>query len=236
GRAAGPQRWMREATSLSAFGSAKRPLQPSSPSCGRKKNARGRSPDRSPHSARPVSDRKEIREWQRRAPWCPPARRAIRFAGARFSDFRAELQVAGPLAHNDETGIGALRQNEARCVDQDELAFIWPNHTDACDERRVCRETHFPPEFHPVARRIKFLQINGRADDLNLGGIDSVLLDELTLNDGCVSDDFRAAMLEHESAPFVSDRVADATCAGHWNSAKIQGKGKPVVFRAVGFD
>src|ERR1700674_817169 len=127
---------MREATSLSAFGSAKHRLLASSPSSGRKKNARGRSPDRSPHSARPVSDRKEIREWQRRAPCCP-------------------------LAHNDETGIGALRQNEARCVNQDELTFIGPNHTDACDERRVCRETHFPPEFHPVARRIKFLQING---------------------------------------------------------------------------
>src|SRR6266481_1103255 len=117
------------------------------------------------------------------------------------------------MAHDDETGIRTLRKNVVKRFNQDELTFIWTNHADIANEWRVCAETHFAPEFHSIAWRFKFLQINGRADDLDLCGVDSVFLHKLPFDHRGVGNDFRTTMLENKGASFASDSIRDTAGA-----------------------
>ena len=78
----------------------------------------------------------------------------------RVSHVDAALQNPGSLANDDETRIGALFQNETSCFNENELAFIWANHTNVPNERNVVVDADFTAEFYPVARRLEFFQID----------------------------------------------------------------------------
>src|SRR6478752_183103 len=75
----------------------------------------------------------------RRVPAISSHNNLVRQSGLvyRVPDVDAALQNPRSLANDDEARIGTLFQDEASCFNENELAFIWSNHTDVPNERRV---------------------------------------------------------------------------------------------------
>src|SRR6266496_419732 len=148
----------------------------------------------------------------------------------------AAFQNPGALTYDDEAGIGAILQNNPSRFDQNELAFIWPNHAHVSNKRSVVGDADFMPEFRPVARRLELFQIDRGPDDLNLGGINPMFLYQLAFDHRCVGDDLRTAVFEHKCATFVADWVRDTARAAERNATTVQGQTEPMIFRAVSFE
>ena len=62
------------------------------------------------------------------------------------------------------------------------------------------------------------------------------MFDELVLNHSRVGNDLCAAVFINEGALFLSERISDATGAGHRPSAKKKGQTQPVIFGAIALD
>jgi uncharacterized protein (DUF2237 family) len=63
-----------------------------------------------------------------------------------------------------------------------------------------------------------------------------MFFDQVAFDYRCIGHDLRTAMLENKCTPFAADWISDTACTAQWNAAKVQGKTKPVIFRAVSFD